>query len=65
MLWFFFSQNRCKNKWKGGGKRERRILVARILVRRHDDKILGTLVFYNLPSNKVSSLGKLTHPFGL
>lgn len=67
MLWLFFSQNRFKNKGKGSEKkkkkRESRIYVGGILVRRHENYILCTLVLYNLSSNKVSGLGKLTHPF--
>ena len=35
------------------------------MVLRCGDKVLGTLVFYNVPLNDVSNLGRLIHPFGL
>lgn len=61
-----FSIGRTDLKIRGeeeGKERER--YIEGTLVRRCDDKVLGTLAFYNFPLNKVSNLGRLTHPFGL
>lgn len=61
-----FSVGRTDLKIRGEEeKRERKIYIGGALVLTCDDKVLGTLVFYNLPLNKVSNLGRPTHPFGL